>query len=118
MSNFTSHGMIQIGSNHPETLEAYFTREMFGRFKRLEAGGKVAEENGVDIDELIEEVGQAFGSANNYLALDGNHMMSDKMKLGAFRTGLKEAAEKLKKIYFALGGEDVWFDNPEPDWGE
>jgi hypothetical protein len=61
-------------------------------------------------DELYRRLGLLIDKADNYLAYRGAHMPAQ-IKLESYTFGLQELRDELKRLYFDLGGDDVW-DQP------
>jgi hypothetical protein len=60
-----------------------------------------------DLEQALEEMGRLIDTTDNYLAAK-NLKLPDSINAEALFGGMEEIKEKLREIYFSLGGEDVW----------
>lgn len=65
-------------------------------------------------EEAIDILGRLFDTIENYEEYGDKGQtplatsLETKVRINALSNGLLEAKEKVKEVYFGLGGEDVW----------
>lgn len=65
-------------------------------------------------EEQVENLGLLIDTCDNYLALASNPYMPITMKADALKVGLENIKNRLREVYDALGGEDVWSQTARP----
>ena len=60
-----------------------------------------------DVSTALQQLGQLIDKADNYLAYRTAHV-PPQLKVESFTYGLQEIRDDLKRLYFELGGADVW----------
>jgi hypothetical protein len=62
----------------------------------------------MNIDEILEELGQMVDEAENFIALAKNPHMNPVMLAASQKKGLEILRDRIKALYINMGGEDVW----------
>lgn len=62
----------------------------------------------MNVDELIERLGQLIDKVDNYLEYRKGGAWPLAMRADAMGTGLDEIRQEILAIYEGLGGDDVW----------
>lgn len=61
----------------------------------------------LELEEILERLGQLVDKAENYLAMQVIPVPPT-MLIDSLKTGLEDVRDEIKTLYFRLGGDNVW----------